>query len=244
MINRISVLFKKFHPSRRLFLKESFYCISKTWLLFKTSFQKIKYSSIVPFIFCILKCSTNEFKYIGTTDKLKESFFYGSSYVVTLQRVEESNLLKLKSDIKNALALSEEKGRLQEWKEVGELSIKEKDIFQFQIFPETRVLPEFLQFTFECGGLKISPSYKYYSLNTSTSIRSNIYQSYPIVMGIGTTMPYYYRSYPNDVDVTITYKHTYSFVMILSKKSCMVKKGDRFRAITPSGSFIDFERVL
>ncbi len=196
----------------------------------------------VPGVLFILQCSTNEFKYIGTTDKLKESYYYGSSFVVTLQRVEESNLLKLKSDIKNAIALSEGKDRLQEWKEAGELSTKEKDIFLFQIFPETRVLPEFMLFTFECGGSKISPSHKYYSLNTSTSIRSNVYQSYPIVMGIGPNLPYYYRPYPTDVDVTITYKHTYSFVMILSKNLCMVKKGDRFRAITPSGNLIDFEK--
>jgi hypothetical protein len=197
---------------------------------------------ILPIIFWFFQCSTNEFKYIGTTDKLKESYFYGSNFVVTLQRVEEANLLKLKSEIKNAIALSEEKGRLQEWKEVGELSSKEKDIFLFQIFPETRVLPEFLQFTFECGGSKISPSHKYYSLNTSTSIRTNVYQSYPVVMGIGPSIPYYYRPYPADVDVTIIYKHTYSFVMNLSKNSCMGKKGDRFRAITPSGNYIDFER--
>jgi hypothetical protein len=200
-------------------------------------------SLICTLIFCS-NCNTTELKYIGTTNKVKEEYFYGLNYIVTLSRIDESSLPKIKTDVKNALSLSIDKNRIQEWKEISDLSSKDKDIFLFQIFPDTRVIPEFLEFSFECNGSKLLPSYKYYSLLSSTTVRSNVYQSYPIVIGLGPGYPYYYRPYPTEVEVQISNRHAYSFVFLSTKRECMNKKGDRFRIITPSGNFIDFERSI
>jgi hypothetical protein len=189
-------------------------------------------------------CNTTELKYIGTTNKVKEEYFYGLNFIVTLSRIDETSLPKIKTDVKNALSLSEDKKRIQEWKEISELSLKDKDIFLFQIFPETRVIPEFLEFSFDCNGSKLTPAYKYYSLLSSTTVRSNVYQSYPIVIGLGPGYPYYYRPYPTEMEVQVSNRHAYSFVFLSNKKECMVKKGDRFRIITPSGNLIDFERSI
>jgi hypothetical protein len=215
--------------------------------LFSTCRRKkivIAVSSLICNLIFSSSCNTTELKYIGTTNKVKEEYFYGINFIVTLTRIDDTSLPKIKTDVKNALSLSEDKKRIQEWREVSELSTKDKDIFLFQIFPDTRVLPEFLEFGFECNGSKFTPAYKYYSLLSSTTVRSNVYQSYPIVIGLGPGYPYYYRPYPTEIEVQVSNRHAYSFVFLSTKRECMVKKGDRFRIITPSGNLIDFERSI
>ena len=186
-------------------------------------------------------CSTTEFQNIGITEKIFEEYFYGNQFKVRLFRVDAESLSGLKSDLKNMLADSDNKNRVDEWRKISELSLKGMDILIFQLIPDTRVVPEFLEFTFECAGRQFSPVYKYYTLNTSVSGR--VY-SYPLVMGLGPAgpyYPYYYRSYPQDLQVSVQTKHTYSFVFSLPPNSCMTKKRDRFKVYTPSKNIIEFE---
>ncbi|NBU98148.1 MAG: hypothetical protein EBS19_08060, partial [Spirochaetia bacterium] len=97
---------------------------------------------------------------------------------------------------------------------------------------------------FECRFEKILPKFSYYSNITVANTKQGGYQSYPIVFGIGgvnTTYPIYYRSYPQDYDISITTKHIYSFVFFIKKNSCMTQKKERFRVITPLKNIIEFE---
>lgn len=186
-------------------------------------------------------CSTNEFRNIGITNKTSEEYFYGSQFKVRFFKIDTESLPGLKADLKNMLSDSENKNRVEEWRKVSELKLGETDLFVFQLIPETRVLPEFLEFTFECGNKPVVPIFKYYTLNTSVTGRVS---SYPIVMGFGPAgpyYPYYYRSYPQDMQVSVQTKHAYSFVFQFSPKSCMSGKKDRFKIYTPSKNILEFE---
>jgi hypothetical protein len=192
----------------------------------------------------VFNCSTNEFKYIGTTNRISEEYFYGIGFKVNLLKIETSGLDRLKNDLKNALSVSGEKGKVALWQEISLLNTTEKDILIFQIIPDTRVLPEFLDFNFECKSEKITPKFSYYSNITIANTKQGGFQSYPIVFGIGgvnTIYPNYYRSYPQDYDISITTKHVYSFIFYTKKNSCMTQKKERFKAITPVNNIIEFE---
>ena len=199
---------------------------------------------LLLFILLLLNCNTNEFKYIGTTNRISEEYFYGIGFKVNLLKLEASGLDRLKNDLKNAISVSGEKGRVSLWQEISLLSTTEKDIFLFQIIPDTRVLPEFLEFNFECRSEKLIPKFSYYSNITIANTKQGGFQSYPIVFGIGgvnTIYPNYYRSYPQDYDISISTKHVYSFVFYIKKNSCMTQKKERFRVITPVSNIIEFE---
>jgi hypothetical protein len=193
-----------------------------------------------PVLFFLTFCQSNEYRMIGITNKLGEEYYYGSTFQVRLLKLEKDSLPGLKMDLKNRISGEEMKNAPEEWRAVSNLSFDKNDIFLFQLIPETRVIQEFLDFTFECNGISIQPKYRYYTLNTSVTGRT---QSYPMVVGFGPSMHYYpysYRSYTQDVQVSIHYKHVYAFVFLLPNDSCMSSKSDRFQAITPSQSKIEF----
>ena len=196
-------------------------------------------------IFFLLSCSTNEYKIVGITNKSREEYFFGQNFKVQLSKVDNYTLDKVKSDLKNQLSISNSKNRIEEWKKISTLNIKNLDIFIFQLFPDTAVIPEFLDFEFECSNEKIIPDFKYYSMNLSAVGRSNFTNTYPVVIGLGPPGPYYpyYRTYTQDIDINIQNKHIYSYTFIIPLGRCMLKSGDRFKVITFEKNIIEFQKI-
>jgi hypothetical protein len=191
----------------------------------------------------LVYCSTNEYKYIGTTNRMSEEYYYGIGFKAIFLKLEKTGLDRLKIDLKNAISLGAEKGKLQLWQEISLLNTTEKDILLFHLVPDTRVLPEFLEFNFECKSEKIIPKFTYYSNITIANSKQGGFQSYPIVFGLGgvnSNYPTYYRSYPQDQEISLSTKHVYTFVFTTKKNSCMTIKNERFKVITPLSNIIEF----
>jgi hypothetical protein len=192
------------------------------------------------FLFTLPFCQSNEYRMIGITNKIGEEYFYGSSFQVRLLKLDKDSLPGLKMDLKNMVSTQEVPNASEEWRTITNLSMNQNDIFLFHLIPDTRVIPEFLDFSFECNGIPIQPRYQYYTLNTSVSGRAN---SYPMIVGFGPgfpNAPYGYRTYSQDVQVSIQYKHVYAFVFLIPLNTCLVEKLDRFVVKTPSQSRIEF----
>ncbi len=195
---------------------------------------------LFPFLF-LFNCTTNEYRLIGITSRLQEIFYYGKDFSVSAWNVDEERLSRVKLEIKNSLAVQNLENPKEKWKEVTDISLKDGNYVLFQIFPESRVLAEFLKFKFQLNETSPVKTYSYYSEILETSIRGRYYYPGPFYAG-GFYGGYGGFAYPinsrQTEQVSQRIVHSYNFLVLFS--NIQVKK-NIFRITTPAGNLIEFE---
>ena len=199
---------------------------------------------VLKYLFLLLfftSCATNEYKLIGITSRLQEIFYYGKDFTVTAWNVDEEQLTRIKLELKNSLAVQKLDNPKEKWKEVTDISLKDGSYILFQIFPESRVPPEFLGFKFFLNDTSPTKSYSYYSEILETNIRGRYYYPGPFYAG-GFYGGYGGFAYPMNgrqtEQITQRIVHSYNFLVLFPSQEI---KTNRLKVTTPAGNKIEFE---
>lgn len=199
-------------------------------------------------IFLIFSCSGKNLRLQGELRRLPELPYYGAGFYVSASKVDKDDLDEIRKDLKNELASRAPKDRLERWQEISSLNGSEGMYVLFQIVPETRVLPEFLNFEFSLNDKPSEKVWGYYVQTFTARVRNSRFSALP---AYGTfAYPYYpatpglYSSGPilYDSDVTTDTEHCYRFLVRFPKENATVP-GTRtfFQVITPAKSILKFE---
>ncbi len=199
--------------------------------------------------FAVSECKSKDLKLQGDLVRLNELPFYGSGFYVSASRVDKEDLEELRKDLKNELAFRIPKDRLERWKEISELSGTEGIYILFQIVPETRVLPEFLNFQFLLNDQPPEKTWSYYLQTLTAKVRNTRFSALPAYGAV--SYPYYTVPpgvYPSgalvyDSDVTTDTEHIYRFLVRFPKTafSSNTTSKNYFQVTTPAKSILKFE---
>lgn len=205
------------------------------------------------FYFCsivfLAGCTGKNLKLQGEPDRLSELPYYGAGFYVSASKVEKDDLEEIRKDLKNELALRVPKDRVERWKEVGGLNGSEGIYILFQIVPETRVLPEFLDFQFSLNEKTAEKTWSYYVQTFTARVRNSRFSALPVYGTFG--YPYHTVPpgvYPSgailyDSDVVADTEHVYRFLIRFPKDSLNQKPQSKnyFQVVTPAKSILRFE---
>ncbi len=189
----------------------------------------------------LINCSTNEYRLIGITSRLQEIFYYGKDFTVSAWNVDEERLNRVKLEIKNSLAIQNLENPKEKWKEVTDISLKDGTYVLFQIFPESRVPNEFINFRFQLNDALPIKVYSYYTEILETSIRGRYYYPGPFYAGgfYGDQGGFVYPMNGRQTEqISQRVIHSYNFLVLFPASN---KGKNQFRVTTPIGNLIDFE---
>lgn len=196
-----------------------------------------------------ISCTGKNLKLQGELRKLPEVPYYGSGFYVTASKIDKDDLEEIRKDLKNELSTRVPKDRLERWKEISNLNGSEGIYILFQIVPETRVLPEFLNFEFSFNDKPAEKNWNYYVQTFTARIRNSRFSALP-AYGI-FAYPYYTAPpgvYPSgsilyDSDVTAETEHIYRFLVRFQKENLNPNSRGKnfFQVITPAKSILRFE---
>ncbi|WP_332460767.1 hypothetical protein [Leptospira ainazelensis] len=202
--------------------------------------------------FCVISladCKSKDLKLQGDLVRLNELPFYGAGFYVSASKVDKEDLEELRKDLKNELASRAPKDRVERWKEISELNGSEGIYILFQIVPETRVLPEFLNFQFLLNDQTSEKIWPYYLQTLTAKIRNSRFSALPSYGAVAH--PYYTVPpgvYPSgtilyDSDVTTDVEHIYRFLIRFPKNALNTNPSGKnfFQATTPAKSILKFE---
>lgn len=206
-----------------------------------------KFSGIsVLSILLLLSCQTSELKLKGITAKSEEFYFYGADFRVSANTLDDKALELIKLDLKSRLADTLPPDRIKQWEETGKISSADGFYLLFQVFPKSRILPEFLEFKFSLNENIPLRFYSYYAFQLNTNIRTygRLYP-YPYMPGgvYGGYYAYPYPLMPYDASISMEEQHCYRF-LVLFPAGTIIKGKNIFKVKTPKGNFIEFEYEL
>lgn len=194
-------------------------------------------------------CTGKNLKLQGEPNRLSELPYYGAGFYVSASKVETDDLEEIRKDLKNELASRVPKDRVERWKEVGGLNGSEGIYILFQIVPETRVLPEFLDFQFSLNEKTAEKTWSYYVQTFTARVRNSRFSALPVYGTFG--YPYHTVPpgvYPSgtilyDSDVVADTEHVYRFLVRFPKDSLNQKPQNKnyFQVVTPAKSILRFE---
>ncbi|EMJ91991.1 hypothetical protein B1J93_04620 [Leptospira kirschneri serovar Pomona] len=225
----------------------------KAFLFPKTpqmTFLKLSYYfSIFIYSFLLIDCSGKNLKLQGEPNRLSELPFYGAGFFVSASKIEKGDLEEIRKDIKNELAFRIPKDRIERWKEADSLNGSEGIYILFQIVPETRVLPEFLDFQFYLNDIPADKIWNYYVQSFTARVRNYRFSALPVYGTFGypfyTAPPGVYSSgtFVYDSDVTTETEHMYRFLVRFPKDTLFKNSQSRtfFQVVTPAKSILRFE---
>ncbi|KXZ30465.1 MULTISPECIES: hypothetical protein [Leptospira] len=225
----------------------------KAFLFPKTpqmTFLKLSYYfSIFIYSFLLIDCSGKNLKLQGEPNHLSELPFYGAGFFVSASKIEKGDLEEIRKDIKNELASRIPKDRIERWKEADSLNGSEGIYILFQIVPETRVLPEFLDFQFYLNDIPADKIWNYYVQSFTARIRNYRFSALPVYGTFGypfyTAPPGVYSSgtFVYDSDVTTETEHMYRFLVRFPKDTLFKNSQSKtfFQVVTPAKSILRFE---
>ncbi|WP_025178519.1 hypothetical protein [Leptospira kirschneri] len=225
----------------------------KAFLFPKTpqmTFLKLSYYfSIFIYSFLLIDCSGKNLKLQGEPNRLSELPFYGAGFFVSASKIEKGDLEEIRKDIKNELAFRIPKDRIERWKEADSLNGSEGIYILFQIVPETRVLPEFLDFQFYLNDIPADKIWNYYVQSFTARIRNYRFSALPVYGTFGypfyTAPPGVYSSgtFVYDSDVTTETEHMYRFLVRFPKDTLFKNSQSKtfFQVVTPAKSILRFE---
>ncbi|WP_061249177.1 hypothetical protein [Leptospira alstonii] len=213
-------------------------------------FSKV-FSIFIIFSYCIiqLSCSGKNLKLQGEPNRLAELPFYGGGFLVSASKIEKEDLEDIRKDLKNELASRIPKDRVEKWKELNALDGSEGIYILFQIVPETRVLPEFLEFQFSLNEKPPEKTWSYYVQTFTARVRNSRFSALPVYGTFG--YPFYTVPpgvYPSgtvlyDSDVTAETEHIYRFLIRFPKDVSARNSRNKvfFQVVTPAKSILLFE---
>ncbi|MBM9579039.1 hypothetical protein JWG45_17975 [Leptospira sp. 201903070] len=194
-------------------------------------------------------CKGKDLKLQGDLVRLNDLPFYGAGFYVSASKVDKEDLEDVRKNLKNELASRAPKDRLERWKEISELNGSEGIYILFQIVPETRVLPEFLNFQFLLNDQPAEKIWPYYLQTLTAKVRNTRFSALPAYGTVG--YPYYTVPpgvYPSgailyDSDVTTDVEHIYRFLVRFPKNAFNSdsKSKNFFQVTTPAKSILKFE---
>lgn len=217
----------------------------------KAEFARKELSFFIIFLYFIfiLDCSGKTLKLKGEPNRLTELPYYGAGFYVSASKIEKEDLDEIRKDLKNELASRIPKDRVDRWKEVNSLNGNEGIYILFQIVPETRVLPEFLEFQFSLNDKASERIWSYYAQTFTARVRNSRFSALPVYGTFG--YPYHTVPpgvYPSgtilyDSDVTAETEHIYRFLVRFPKDALGKNSPSKniFQVVTPAKSILLFE---
>ncbi|MCB1177859.1 MAG: hypothetical protein KDK36_09795 [Leptospiraceae bacterium] len=205
-------------------------------------FLKIQILFFLP-ILLFINCNTSKWKQKGEFPKISDSIFYGKDATVRLYLLDEDSLKKSVKELKNSLAISNEENRIEKWKEISKLNTNKGSILLFELNPETRVIPEYLDFSFRLNSKEAEEIYTYYLnlFNIKIYNQPGFYGGYPIYIGggrmISASPGINTAMYRNDVEVNTSNSHLYHYILVFKEK---LKKGDTLEVTSPEKYKFEF----
>ncbi|WP_036098753.1 hypothetical protein [Leptospira noguchii] len=204
------------------------------------------YFSILIYSFFLIECSGKNLKLQGEPNRLSELPFYGAGFYVSASKIEKDDLGEIRKDLKNELAFRIPKDRIERWKEVDSLNGSEGIYVLFQIVPETRVLPEFLDFQFYLNDVLADKIWNYYVQSFTAKVRNYRFSALPVFGYPFYTAPpgaYTSGSFIYDSDVTTETEHIYRFLVRFPKDTLIKNSQNKtfFQVVTPAKSILRFE---
>lgn len=197
----------------------------------------------------ILNCSSKTLKLKGEPNRLTELPYYGAGFYVSASKIEKEDLDEIRKDLKNELSSRIPKDRVERWKEINALNGNEGIYILFQIVPETRVLPEFLEFQFSLNDKPSERVWNYYVQTFTARVRNSRFSALPVYGTFG--YPYHVVPpgvYPSgtilyDSDVTGETEHIYRFLVRFPKDALNKNSPNKnvFQVTTPGKSILLFE---
>ncbi|AAN50551.1 hypothetical protein ACO2J1_16895 [Leptospira interrogans] len=214
-----------------------------------TFFKIFYYFSIFIYTFFLIYCSGKNLKLQGEPNRLSELPFYGAGFYVSASKIEKEDLVEIRKDLKNELASRIPKDRIERWKEADSLNGSEGIYILFQIVPETRVLPEFLDFQFYLNDVSADKIWNYYVQSFTAKVRNYRFSALPVYGTFGypfyTAPPGVYSSgtFVYDSDVTTETEHIYRFLVRFPKDTLFKNSQNKifFQVVTPAKSILRFE---
>ncbi len=201
-------------------------------------------------IFFLPTCAGKDLKLQGEPNRLSELPYYGAGFQVSASRIEKEDFEEIRKDLKNELASRIPKDRVERWKEVSSINGTEGIYILFQIVPETRVLPEFLEFQFLLNDKPSEKTWGYYVQTFTAKVRNYRFSALPFYGTFGypyqTVPPGVYPSgtFLYDSDVTTTTEHIYRFLVRFPKDALVSNPSSNknfFQVVTPAKSILRFE---
>ncbi|TGK34701.1 hypothetical protein EHQ12_01355 [Leptospira gomenensis] len=206
------------------------------------------YFAFVFSFFLIFACSEKNLKLQGELRKLPELPYYGSGFYVSASKVDKNDFEEIRKDLKNELASRAPKDGPERWKEISSLNGSEGTYILFQIVPETRVLPEFLNFEFSLNDKPAEKVWGYYVQTFTSKIRNSRYAALPAYGTFaypyhpGATSGYFAGPILYDSDVTTDTEHIYRFLARFPVTNTVAPgKKTFFQVVTPAKSILKFE---
>lgn len=206
------------------------------------------YLCFFPILF-LPTCAGKDLKLQGEPNRLSELPYYGAGFQVSASRIEKEDFDEIRKDLKNELASRVTKDRVEKWKEVSSINGSEGIYILFQIVPETRVLPEFLEFQFSLNDKPSEKIWNYYIQTFTARVRNYRFSALPFYGAFG----YPYQTvppgvYPSgtilyDSDVITTTEHIYRFLVRFPKDALVSNSSNKnfFQVVTPTKSILRFE---
>ncbi|MEM7180577.1 MAG: hypothetical protein AAF518_06680 [Spirochaetota bacterium] len=147
----------------------------------------------------------------------------------------------IKLALKNQLALKESKAVETEWKRISQLSAEQGLFILFELYPETMLPKEFLNFRFVLNQSEASHIDRYYvytlEANSHTTRRPS-----PFIYGWYNYTPFQgvYSIVDYTPDIQLSGQHCYKFLLQFQQIK-KLQKGDRLKITSPHGNEIVFE---